>query len=99
MMLGYLGNPKDGAATFDSEGWLRTGDIGYCNHGKWYIVDRKKVCSSTTKGGLCDLLKFSGTNQSPRLASCACRARSRPSYPSPNRGCCRHWSPTFRRYR
>ena len=51
MMLGYLGNPKDGAAIFDSEGWLRTGDIGYCKAGKWYIVDRKKVCSSKTECG------------------------------------------------
>ena len=45
MMLGYLGNQKASEAAFDADGWLRTGDIAYCNQGKWYVVDRKKVCS------------------------------------------------------
>ena len=43
MMLGYLGNPKDTAATFDDDGWIHTGDIGYRIDGKYYCVDRKKV--------------------------------------------------------
>ncbi|KAI9818922.1 MAG: hypothetical protein M1827_007743 [Pycnora praestabilis] len=42
LLLGYLGNPSATAATFDAEGWLNTGDIGVCNKGKWYMVDRKK---------------------------------------------------------
>ena len=50
MMLGYLGDLKDGAATFDSDGWLRTGDIGYRRDSKWYIVDRKKVFLKMTGG-------------------------------------------------
>ena len=43
MMLGYLDNPGATASTIDSDGWLRTGDIGYCRQGLWYIIDRKKV--------------------------------------------------------
>ncbi|KAJ8118894.1 hypothetical protein OPT61_g222 [Boeremia exigua] len=39
---GYVGVPKD--RDFDSEGYLRTGDILYQDEktGLWYIVDRKK---------------------------------------------------------
>ena len=44
MMLGYLDNPKATAASITPDGWMRTGDIAYCNQGKWYIIDRKKVC-------------------------------------------------------
>ena len=41
IMSGYL---SDDVATRESmsNGWLRTGDIGYCKDGKWYIVDRAK---------------------------------------------------------
>lgn len=45
MTLGYLDNPEATAATINSDGWLRTGDIGYTKQGLWYIVDRKKVMS------------------------------------------------------
>ena len=45
MMSGYLDNPVATAAAIDEEGWLRTGDIGYCNKGKVYIIDRAKVIS------------------------------------------------------
>ncbi|KAL6703608.1 Acyl-CoA synthetase actt5 [Coniothyrium glycines] len=40
----YLNNPTANAETWDSEGYLRTGDILYCDSKtkKWYIVDRKK---------------------------------------------------------
>jgi 4-coumarate--CoA ligase len=27
----------------EEDEWFRTGDIGYCEQGKWYIVDRAKV--------------------------------------------------------
>ncbi len=40
-MLGYLGNTKATKGAY-ANGWLKTGDIGYCNDGKWYIVDRVK---------------------------------------------------------
>lgn len=45
VMIGYLDNTKDTLSTIDPDGWLRTGDICYCDSqtGKWYIVDRKKV--------------------------------------------------------
>ena len=44
LMLGYLDNPKATAGSVCPDGWMRTGDIAYCNKGKWYIIDRKKVC-------------------------------------------------------
>jgi acyl-CoA synthetase (AMP-forming)/AMP-acid ligase II len=42
-MPGYLNNPAATAGTFDAEGFLRTGDIGYRDaRGNFYIVDRAK---------------------------------------------------------
>lgn len=37
-----------------SNSWFRTGDIGYCSDGKWYIVDRAK-----------DIIKVRGWQVSP----------------------------------
>jgi acyl-CoA synthetase (AMP-forming)/AMP-acid ligase II len=43
VMQGYLHNPKATAETIDGDGYLHTGDIGYCDKlGNWYIVDRSK---------------------------------------------------------
>ena len=41
-MQRYLSDPNATAATIDRQGWLRTGDIGYAEQGKIYIVDRQK---------------------------------------------------------
>lgn len=44
-MKGYWGNPKATAEIKTGDGWLQTGDIAHRDTaGKWYIVDRKKVC-------------------------------------------------------
>ncbi|KAG8533018.1 putative NRPS-like protein biosynthetic cluster [Bacidia gigantensis] len=42
IMQGYKDDPEATAATIDEDGWLCTGDVAYVEHGKIYIVDRKK---------------------------------------------------------
>lgn len=42
-MKGYLNNVKETQEVLDSEGWLRTGDIGYYDKdGQIFITDRLK---------------------------------------------------------
>ena len=50
VMQGYLGNPEASRGMIDAEGWLKTGDIGYKDGGKYYIVDRLKVGQSLRFG-------------------------------------------------
>lgn len=41
--LGYANNPEATRNAFDSDGWLKTGDLGYfTEEGEIFIVDRKK---------------------------------------------------------
>lgn len=41
--LGYANNMEDTKNAFDSEGWFKTGDLGYISEeGDIFIVDRKK---------------------------------------------------------
>jgi len=43
VMKGYLNRPEETTRTITSDGWLRTGDIGYADEdGDFYIVDRLK---------------------------------------------------------
>lgn len=41
-MLGYYKNFEATIEAFDTEGWLKTGDLGYEKSGKLYVIDRKK---------------------------------------------------------
>jgi len=48
VMKGYLGNEEATTAMIDADGWLRTGDIGYCDvEGCLFIVDRLKELIKT----------------------------------------------------
>lgn len=55
VMKGYLNRPDATAATIDSDGWLRTGDIGHADDdGYFFIVDRLK-----------ELIKYKGFQVAP----------------------------------
>jgi acyl-CoA synthetase (AMP-forming)/AMP-acid ligase II len=55
VMKGYLNHPQATAASINSEGWFRSGDIGYADEdGYFYIVDRLK-----------ELIKYKGLQVAP----------------------------------
>ncbi|XP_012279418.1 4-coumarate--CoA ligase 1 [Orussus abietinus] len=55
IMMGYKGNPQATKEVIDSEGFLRTGDIGYYDeNGEIFIIDRIK-----------ELIKYRGDHVSP----------------------------------
>ena len=53
-MKGYLNNASGTSEAFSADGWVRSGDVGYVKHGKWYVIDRTK-----------DLIKVRGWQVSP----------------------------------
>ncbi|KAH6710621.1 hypothetical protein BKA61DRAFT_694232 [Leptodontidium sp. MPI-SDFR-AT-0119] len=53
-MKGYLKNASATAEARTSDGWIRTGDVGYVQDGNWYVIDRTK-----------DLIKVRGWQVSP----------------------------------
>jgi len=55
IMKGYIGNEKATKDMIDSDGWLRTGDVGYYDEeGFFFITDRVK-----------ELIKYKGLQVSP----------------------------------
>ena len=96
MMLGYLDNPEATAEMIGEDGWLRSGDIGYRDRGKYYVIDRKKVCNVTHRPTLLIVLGMligdSGPHQSSRMASRTSRDRGGTTYTSPNHRRCSPWS-------
>lgn len=51
VMLGYYNDPELTKASFDEEGWFRTGDIGHLEEGKFLMVtDRKKEIFKLSNG-------------------------------------------------
>ena len=74
VMQGYLGNEEATFDALDHDGWLKTGDVGYREQGKFFIVDRKKVYQSHhTSSGIVSLLNYMhiGNDQGPWMASFA----------------------------
>ncbi|KAK9238771.1 hypothetical protein V1525DRAFT_418218 [Lipomyces kononenkoae] len=61
----YLAMPTETAYAFDDDGFYRTGDIGYCRYGAWYIISRIK-----------DLIKVRGWQVSPSEIEAALLAHS-----------------------
>jgi long-chain acyl-CoA synthetase len=50
-MLGYYEHPQETAEVLDSEGWFKTGDVGYRDeHGHFFITDRKKELFKLSNG-------------------------------------------------
>ena len=54
LMIGYLGDVQATASAFSNDGWLKSGDIGYVQDGKVYLIDRVK-----------DLIKVNGWQVAP----------------------------------
>ncbi|WVZ80312.1 hypothetical protein U9M48_027802 [Paspalum notatum var. saurae] len=68
VMSGYVGDDEANAATFDSEGWLKTGDLCYIDQdGFLFVVDRLK-----------ELIKYKGYQSSEQRLIISCSAAGVP---------------------
>jgi len=89
IMSGYLNNSQTTNLTI-VDGWLHTGDIAYVEEGRWFLIDRKKVCLLILYGSSSDSW-YIGNHQSQGLASFTDRNRTMSPHSPFNRGCSSHW--------
>jgi long-subunit acyl-CoA synthetase (AMP-forming) len=56
-LAGYIGDDEANAAAFDSEGWLKTGDLCYIDQdGFLFVVDRLKELIKYKAYQVCSLV-------------------------------------------
>ena len=75
-MLGYMDNEEANKKTFDKDGWMRSGDIGYFDQeGFLYVVDRIK-----------ELIKVKGLQES-KQRNISCLSSNSAGGPGRTGGC------------
>lgn len=81
VMDGYFGDAEAGAAAFDDEGWMRTGDVAKIDeHGFLYIVDRSKDVIKSGGEWISSLDLEGAALGHPAIAECAVIAAAHPKW-------------------
>lgn len=70
LMQGYFGNPSASAEAYHKD-WFRTGDLGYLQDGKVFILDRLKDLIKTNGWQVAPAELENALLQSPDVADCA----------------------------